>query len=41
MIKQRQLKFVEAREEFHRDELMERWDAVWAGLALELIAPLR
>lgn len=37
----RQLKFVLAWEELHRDELMERWEAVRAGLPLEPIAPLR
>ena len=37
----RQLKFVEAWEELHRDELMERWEAVRAGLELQPIAPLR
>lgn len=37
----RQLKFILAWEELHRDELMERWEAVRAGLKLEPIAPLR
>lgn len=37
----RQLKFILAWEELHRDELMERWEAVRAGLPLTPIAPLR